>query len=165
MVKVSRSWATPLVMGVFLLMAVTGLLLFFHVDTGLNRTAHEWLGWLLLAAAAAHALANGPGLVRHLTSSRRAQAILLASALMLGLSWLPLGGSDQAPPPALALRAVADAPIRTVAAVAGKTPEQLLQDLAAAGLDARNAEQPLREVSGDDRGRLGLAIRTALAKS
>jgi len=52
-----------------------------------------------------------------------------------------------------------------VAALAGKTPEQLLQDLAAAGLDARNAEQPLREVSGDDRGRLGLAIRTALAKS
>jgi hypothetical protein len=100
-----------------------------------------------------------------MTTSRRAQAILLASALVLGLSGLPLGGSDEPPPPVLALRAVADAPIRSVAALAGKTPEQLLQDLAAAGLDASSADQALREVSGGDRGRLGLAIRTALAKS
>lgn len=163
MLKVSRSWATPLVMGVFMLMAVTGVLLFFHLDTGLNRAAHEWLGWLLLAAAAAHALANGPGLMRYLCTSRRAQAILLACALLLGLSWLPAGGQGEMPP--LALRAVADAPISAVAVLAGKTPEQLLQELAAAGLDARSADQPLRALSGGDRGRLGLAIRTALASS
>lgn len=162
MLKLSRSWATPLVMGVFMLMAVTGGLLFFHADSGLNRAAHEWLGWLLVAAAAAHGLANGPALLRHLRSSRPARLILLASAAVLALSWLPLGSREEAPPSQLALRAVADAPIRSVAALAGKTPEQLLRDLGAAGLAAYSAEQPLREVSGNDRARLGLAIRTAL---
>lgn len=42
---ISRNWATPLTIGSFLLMAVTGLLMFFHLDTGLNKAAHEWLGW------------------------------------------------------------------------------------------------------------------------
>ena len=119
MLKVSRSWATPLVMGMFMLMAVTGVLLFFYLDTGLNRAAHEWLGWLLLAAAAAHALANGPGLMRHLRTSRPAQAILLACALLLGLSWLPAGGPPQIPPPALALPAVAVAPFSFFAFLPG----------------------------------------------
>lgn len=49
--KVSREWATPLTIGIFTLMAVTGILMFFHLDKGLNKTAHEWLGWLLVAGA------------------------------------------------------------------------------------------------------------------
>jgi hypothetical protein len=65
MLKVSRSRATPLTIGVFLLMAVTGGLMFFRADIGLNRAAHVWLGWLLEAAAAAHALANGQAVLRY----------------------------------------------------------------------------------------------------
>ncbi|EWS63204.1 hypothetical protein Y695_03563 [Hydrogenophaga sp. T4] len=40
-----RPWITPLVMGSFALSAVTGVLMFFHLDTGLNKAAHEcWAG-------------------------------------------------------------------------------------------------------------------------
>ena len=39
-----RQWTTPLVAGSFLLMGATGILMFFHWDTGLNKTVHEWLG-------------------------------------------------------------------------------------------------------------------------
>ena len=34
-----RPWITPLVMGSFALSAVTGVLMIFHLDTGLNKTA------------------------------------------------------------------------------------------------------------------------------
>ena len=44
--KVSRDWATPVTIGSFGLMAITGLLMFFHLDSGLNKTAHEWLAGL-----------------------------------------------------------------------------------------------------------------------
>lgn len=54
MIKVSREWATPVTVGVFVVMAATGLLMFFHLDIGLNKAAHEWLGWLMVAAVAAH---------------------------------------------------------------------------------------------------------------
>lgn len=39
-----RQWVTPLMAGSFILMATTGILMFFHLDSGLNKTAHEWLG-------------------------------------------------------------------------------------------------------------------------
>jgi hypothetical protein len=48
--KISTNWATPLTIGTFTLMAVTGMLMFFHADIGLNKTAHEWLGWVMIAS-------------------------------------------------------------------------------------------------------------------
>jgi cytochrome b561 len=52
--KIAREWATPLTIGSFGLMATTGILMFFHLDSGLNKTAHEWLGWVMVAVVAAH---------------------------------------------------------------------------------------------------------------
>ena len=63
--NVQRSWATPIAAGAFLLSAVTGVLIFFHVDSGLNKAAHEWLSWLLLGGVVLHVLANLGGFKRH----------------------------------------------------------------------------------------------------
>ena len=51
---IERQWVTPLVAGSFLLMGVTGILMFFHWDSGLNKAAHEWLGWLMIIGVALH---------------------------------------------------------------------------------------------------------------
>jgi hypothetical protein len=64
----TREWATPLTAGTFLLMAVTGVLIFFHLDSGLNKAAHEWLGWAMIVGVAAHIVANLPAFKRYLTS-------------------------------------------------------------------------------------------------
>ena len=50
--RTARQWATPITAGAALLLSVTGVLMFFHADTGLNKTAHEWLSWLFLAGTA-----------------------------------------------------------------------------------------------------------------
>ena len=50
--KLQRDWITPITMGAFGLLAVTGALMFFHLDRGLNETAHEWLSWVLLGGVA-----------------------------------------------------------------------------------------------------------------
>lgn len=50
-------------------MAITGILTFFHLESGLNKTAHEWLGWLMVAGVAAHAAANWLGFKRYFLSS------------------------------------------------------------------------------------------------
>lgn len=41
-----------------MLIAVTGVLMFFHLNTGLNKAAHEWLGWFLLVGVGAHMWLN-----------------------------------------------------------------------------------------------------------
>ena len=40
-----RSWTTPLLTGTFLLVAATGVLMFFHAPFALVHPAHEWLSW------------------------------------------------------------------------------------------------------------------------
>jgi hypothetical protein len=41
--KITRDWATPLTAGAFILMASTGMPMFFHLDRGIIHLAHEWL--------------------------------------------------------------------------------------------------------------------------
>lgn len=162
-IKVSREWATPLTIGVFGVMAITGTLMFFHLDTGLNKPAHEWLGWLMVAAAAAHGLANWPGLRRHLVASRLAQVILALALLLLAGSFVPLREEGGASPPVMALQALARAPLHDVLPLTGKDLPQAQAALAAAGFGPVDGAQTLQQLSGGNRQKLGLAVRTLLA--
>lgn len=158
MFKVSREWATPATAGAFLIMAVTGVLMFFHLDTGLNKLAHEWLGWVLLAAVVAHALANWVNVKRYMLSSGKAQALLAAAAVVLGASFINLG-TEAPSPPALAMQAIGRTPLNALLPLAGKTLEQARSDLARAGITVQDGTQTLGQLSAGDRGQLGRAVQ------
>jgi hypothetical protein len=163
MTAVSRNWATPLTIGVFAVMAATGVLMFFHLESGLQKAVHEWLGWLMVAAVSAHAAANWGGFKRYLQRPGMGRTALAACMLAFGATFFvaPQATGNGAPPPVLAMRAVGDAPLATVAALAGTPVEQLRTDLAAAGIDVASDEQSIVSVVGGDRERLALAMRTA----
>lgn len=163
MIKVSREWATPLTVGVFGVMAITGTLMFFHLDTGLNKPAHEWLGWLMVAAAAAHGMANWPALRRYLVGSRRAQVILALALLGLAGSFLPVREEGGASPPVMALQAMARAPLNDVLPLTGKDLPQARAALAAAGFGPVDGTQTLQQLAGGNRQQLGAAVRALLA--
>lgn len=151
--NISRDWATPLTMGAFGLMAITGILMFFHLDTGLNKVAHEWLGWVMLAGVAAHAAANWSGFKRYFLSGTLGRGILSVSALVIAGSFfsLPGDGRDGLPPPVLALKAVTRAPLSSVAPLTGRTAEQLIADLGSAGIQITSAEKSLDSVLAGNR--------------
>ena len=164
--KISREWATPLTIGVFGLMAVTGGLMFFHLDTRLNKLAHEWLGWAMIAFAIFHVLANWTAFKRYFACSNLARGLVGAFVVVLGLSFVnPTGAQKQGSPPTLALRAVMNAPLATVAPVSGKPVEQLLADLAKAGIVLPHAQATLDSVVNGDRGREGKAMRAIFGRS
>jgi hypothetical protein len=66
-----RSWVTPITAGSFLLLGVTGILIFFYLDSGANKFVHRWLSWILLGGALLHTLANFNGLKAHLLFTAR----------------------------------------------------------------------------------------------
>ncbi|WP_341889714.1 DUF4405 domain-containing protein [Variovorax sp. YR752] len=146
--KLQRDWITPITMGAFALLAVTGVLMFFHIDSGLNETAHQWLSWVLIGGVALHAAVNWPGVRRHL-AGWRGRAALGLFALLLAASFVPLGGSGEPPfvPP---LRALADAPLPVLAQVAKTTPEQMRQRLLGAGLKPASDADTVHGLVGDD---------------
>ncbi len=146
--KLQRDWVTPITMGAFGLLAVTGVLMFFHLDSGLNETAHQWLSWVLIAGVAMHAAVNWASMKRHL-AGWRARAALAVFALLLAASFLPLGGKGEPPfvPP---LRALADAPLPVLAQVAQTSPDELRARLQRAGVDVRSDADTVHALVGDD---------------
>ena len=147
---IQREWATPLTAGAFGLLAVTGVLMFFHLDTGLNKAAHEWLGWVLLAGVGLHLASNFMAFQRYLRMPRP-RAVLAGFALLLGLSFLPLGGAGGEPPFVAPLATLAAAPLPVLAAVAGTSPDDMARRLATAGLPGATASSSVLQLAGPDR--------------
>lgn len=160
--NIQRSWATPVAAGAFLLSAVTGVLIFFHADSGLNKAAHEWLSWLLLGGVALHVLANLGGFKRHF-ASRSGLAVMGAFALVLALSFIAPAGKSESPFLA-SVRALSDAPLPTLALVAGLTPEALHASLAAEGLQPTADTRSLGELTGPDLRKRARILAKVLAK-
>ncbi|MCB4365057.1 DUF4405 domain-containing protein [Hydrogenophaga taeniospiralis] len=145
-----RPWITPLVMGSFALSAVTGALMFFHLDTGLNKAAHEWLGWLMLGAVVLHALLNLPAVKRHLQNSS-GRWVVIGSFAVLALSFIPVGGAGGSEPGfAPPVRALAKAPITVLAQVAGTSTDDVKNRLQAAGFTVTSDQQSVADLVGDD---------------
>lgn len=144
---IQREWVTPLAAGSFFLLAVTGVLMFFHVDIGLNKFVHEWLSWVLLAAVGLHVFVNFSGFKRHL-AARRGQVLIGLSVIVLGLSFV--GGDEGEPPFVAPIRALSTAPLATLAEIAGLSPEALRERLAVAGLQPSSDAQSLADLTGTD---------------
>lgn len=162
--KIERHWATPLVIGTFALMAATGLLMFFHLERALQKEIHEWLGWGVVAAAVLHVTANWAGFQRHLAAvPGRALAGVAVAALIASFLVGPSSAEGGASPPVLAMRAVAGAPLKQVAPLTGQSVETLQAKLAAAGVALDGPDDTVAHAVGDDRERLGLAMRTLFA--
>ncbi len=160
---IARSWATPLTIGAFLLMAVTGILMFFHLDTGLNKAAHEWLGWAMVVGVVAHVAANWRAFAQHV-SRRSAQAIVGAFvALLIGSFFVKAdGGGSPAGP---AIRALMGASISQVAGLNGEDTQVVIGRLQAAGFTVTGSTQTLSQVAGADRAQTGKVLRAALKPS
>lgn len=159
--KLSREWATPLTIGAFALMAVTGVLMFFHLDGELNKLAHEWLGWVMILGVGLHVAVNWVAFKRYFLMSQPGRAIVAVSALVIVGSFAPLPASQEggASLPVMAMQAVMKAPLVQVAPLTGRAPEALLADLKQAGIELPSADQTLDSVVQGDRPRTGAAMR------
>jgi len=150
--KLHREWVTPVVGGAFLLLAVTGVLMFFHLDTGLNKLAHEWLGWVLVAAVGLHLTLNARPLVNVLKKPR-GQVLAGLFVAVLAASFLPLGNEGGGKASFMAVtRALADAPLPVVAQVAGISEPELSARLTAAGYPPSDASASISALVGPDMG-------------
>ncbi len=157
-----RPWITPLVIGSFVLLSVTGGLMFFHLDSGLNKVVHEWLSWLFVAAAGLHLALHNGSFKKHLASST-ARWIMGGCLLALGLSFVPLGGTGQSKPPfVLPMQALAKAPLPVLAQVAQVDMAQLQARLVAQGLQVQGPQQSIRDLVGPDLGAQMRAIAGAM---
>jgi len=161
--SINREWVTPLAAGAFLLSAVTGVLMFFHLDSGFTKPAHEWLSWALLGGGLLHVTANFRGLTYHLRQ-RRARLIVGAFAVLLAASLSVPTGRGRGEGGIPAMDALAAAPLASVAPIAGLTDAQLLERLRGAGFDATSPQQSFDELTGGEFRRRVQAMNVVFAR-
>ncbi|MCA0242166.1 MAG: DUF4405 domain-containing protein [Proteobacteria bacterium] len=160
--RLSRDWATPLTMGAFALMATTGILMFFHLDSGFNKVAHEWLSWVMVGAVALHATVNWTAFKRHVLDNRGGRAIIAVALVVLACSFIPNPSARPgASPPMLALRAVMAAPVKDVAPLAGRSADELLAALRAGGFAQATADTRLDDLAQRNRDREAAILNIA----
>lgn len=159
--RISREWATPVTIGVFALMAVTGGLMFFHANTHLQEEVHAWVGWMLVAAVALHVVSNLTAFKRYFQRLGRPTLIVGAALVALAASFVPLagGGGDARPVPQIAIEALTRAPIGQVAPLFGQTGEQARSALALQGIVVPDDASSLAQAIGNDRERTAQALQ------
>ncbi|RDV24299.1 DUF4405 domain-containing protein [Alteromonas aestuariivivens] len=142
----NRVWATPLLTGAFLLSGITGVMLFFHLNTPLNKLAHEYLSWVLLFAAACHVGANFRAFLQHLKRPL-GQSLVAAFGLLLAASFYSKseGPRDPAAP---AIRTLSSIPLSELARLSGQSHQQVADIMAGMGYEIDSLEQPLEEFTG-----------------
>lgn len=146
-----RSWATPLVVGSFLLMGASGVAMFFHVETGLMKGLHEWAGWILLLGAGAHLALNWRAFSTYFKRPL-AVGIMALGVVALGIGVLPLApdGGPGATVEAV-LGRVEHASVYLLAELTGQEVAAVVAELDAAGLPGAAADSTLADLAGGDR--------------
>jgi hypothetical protein len=147
--KIEKKWVTPLVTGSFLLVAITGILMFFHIDTGLNKVAHEWLGLIMVLGAMLHIIVNIKGF-NQMFGNTMGKTIVGVFILVLGLSFLNLGGEGSEKPFMTSVEVLAKASVTDLAQVSHTDKQVLLDRLKAKGVVISDDTKSIKDVVGND---------------
>ncbi|MBL3568592.1 DUF4405 domain-containing protein [Rhodovulum sulfidophilum] len=138
-------YATPSIIGLFLVSLVTGTALFFHVGPSAFHGIHEWLSMVLILGFALHVWRNWRPMLAYMKGKPLAVS-LVVSLLLSAVFFLP--GRSEGGPPVFGLAAQVMAHSATeVAPALGTTPDALIARLTAAGYTVGGPDQPLAEIA------------------
>ena len=141
--------ATPFTAGLFLISAVSGVALFFHIGMGAFHEMHEWLSMLLLVPFGLHVWRNWGGMVRYFRNG--ALTIPLALTLLLASSFAvpAIMGTKDGNPAAQALALIAEMKLKDLAPLLHRSTEELTIGLRNAGWVIKSDDLTVREIAQD----------------
>jgi hypothetical protein len=150
---------TPITIGSFVLIGVTGVLMFFKVRGGLIVIVHEWLSPILVIGACLHTWLNW-GAVRAHLSRGRGLVVVGAFAALLLLSLAPFDevsevarehGHGQDGLDRRAGQVLLEARVSTLAELTGRSPQQLRDRLRRHGVHVTSDDLVLGKAARQSR--------------
>ena len=136
---ISRQIVTPVTIVLFVVSTVTGIMLLLHWNGNLVRFSHEWLSVAFSAIGVWHLVRNWTAFVQYFKRNVAVSAFVVSivgSLIFTAMTGTPAGTGG----PGAMLRAVANAPLETVAPVFGLDTDKAVQALKAANIEAQPGE-------------------------
>lgn len=146
-----RRHVTAATTGIFAVIGISGVMMFFHLGQGQVKAMHEWLGLLFIVLAVFHVWRNWSSFTAML--GRRGTYVLFALSLLAAAGFVgaslqggdgPRGGGN---PVRQLMMAAENAPLSALAPVLGVSDETLIKRLAQAGVPVVDTSLSLRQIS------------------
>jgi hypothetical protein len=160
-----RRLTTPLITVTFLVVAVSGILMLFHIQDAVLRGPHEIFCILFVIASVTHVILNWKALVAHL----RKRAFWICSAVTIAVAAVVLAGAmhhaEGEVGPQEVVRVIEAARIDRLAPLVGTTPDELVIRLQRAGMNVTGPTVTLRAVSEASQRPIQEVVAVALRSS
>jgi len=156
-----KKLATPLAIAFFMVIAVSGIMLFFHLGEGFVKELHEWLGMVFVVAAVLHVYRNWSLFKKYFQNHLLWKVFALTLGVVLAFV-LPTGLSGPHKGLRSLVEAVAAAPLQQIAPVLGTSYEDLRTKFAKHGIAIDNPSISLREVAHHSKRELPEVLSIAL---
>ena len=146
-------FGTPLTVGLFLVTAISGVALFFHIGPDSLRGVHEIVSLALLIPVGVHLWRNWNGFCNYFKRAAMPVTLALSLAVVGAFAFAAPGGSDHVSPARAFLTLAQTAPISALAPVLKLDEATALQRLEAFGIKEPKASETVAAVAA----RSGLA--------
>ena len=157
----TRTWSTPLIMGSALVVAISGVMLFYHLQSGLVKSMHEWLGLLFVAAIVLHVLNHWMPVSRYL-KNRQALGII-AVVVITAAGWIITNGTTEENPAKRLFAKAQQAPLSAIAGLQSEPVEHIVGRLQMAGITVISEQQSVADIATKNRRNPMELISIALA--
>jgi len=91
----NRTWVSPIAAIAFIAVAVTGILMLFHVHQASIKNLHEWIGVVFAAAGFLHLILNWKSLLSYF--NRKVGIAAAIFTLLICIALFAFHGDDQHP--------------------------------------------------------------------
>lgn len=141
-----RKWSTPITIGSFIIVGVSGILMFFKIRFGLLTVAHEWISIVLVIGSIFHIAGNFDAFKRYFKKPVSLAAISIIT--LIGIAAFAVPGNSHERKPILDLTEKMQNISLTLAAQITETdPGSIQTHLKSHGLDVLDANLTINEIA------------------
>ena len=140
-----KSWATPLAAGTFIILAVTGILMFFKINVGYIKPVHEWLSWAMVIGVVFHTIANWKPFVSYF--SKKPSLTIIAAGVVITVLSVFMPSASGGNPGMKMIKALGTAKIETIADIAGQNSNDLITNLEQKGISEVETSMTIQEIA------------------
>lgn len=140
-----RPWSTPLVIASGLVIAISGMMLFFHLGDSFIKSAHEWIGMVMVAGIILHIHFHWRGFKQYFVKPIGLGVIALVFSVSAVL--IVMSGSSKPHPAKHLVQQYSSKPLQQVAVFEGRPLAQLLIDLERSHIKVNSPELSLQEIA------------------
>lgn len=143
----AQRYSTQLITGLFLISLISGVALFFHWESGIFHSMHEWLSMVLIVPFALHLWKHWRAMARYFQQRSMSLALALSVIAAAAFPLWPSSGSESGGRPEFGvINQISLASVAQVAPLFDLSSDQLIDGLNLAGFSTANT-QSLRQIA------------------